>query len=95
MSLAPSLCEYVLLPRRSLGEASARPRQLRSVGDERYGKSESAQLFNTLWEDNGLDKRVQGEFLKGSFLASLSDSFLETELGASLVSTARTARAGL
>ena len=27
-------------------------------------------------EDNGLDKRVQGTFLKGSFLASKIDSFI-------------------
>ena len=43
------------------------------------------QFYNNQRRHNGLDKRVQGKFLKGSFLASKMDSFLETGLGASPV----------
>ena len=63
--------------------------------DERYGISESKALnFLTLVQFhsnqqrcNGLDARMQGRFLKGSFLASKMDTvaFLETGLGVSLV----------
>ena len=44
------------------------------------------QFYNNHRRQNGLDKRGQGKFLKGSFLASKMDSFLETGLGASLAS---------
>ena len=60
---------------KGLGEASARSRRLRSVWGWRIWKIRKRSIvdtcinFTTASEDNRLGKRVQGRFLKGSFLA--------------------------
>ena len=43
------------------------------------------QFHSNQGKSNDFDERVQGKFLKGSFLGSKMHSFLETGLGASLV----------
>ena len=76
MSLALSLCQYIL-PKRGLGKALARPRPGLAASQSEMKDVENPQAPNCLivvhsfhsnqGRCNGLDKRVPGGFLTSSF----------------------------
>ena len=85
------LCQCVLPPRGGLGKATARHLPgLTGLGHSNMIDMENPKAVNSLTfvqqvhnsrGKNGLDKRVQGMFLKGSFLASKIDSFFGDGVG--------------
>ena len=82
MSLALSLCQYVLRPRRGLGQASP------SLEAPRLQALETGSLSSTYQKGKDChdrDKQVQGTSFLGSFLAPETDMIFGDGVGASLV----------